>query len=144
MFLKKLNNFFIFKKIFHFRIFPLTPPEHRCFLIFFFFKLIFKTLACIMYINFQRVLNITMSRLCPISGLRRDQVYTKELSLCHKLRFSNLYIFGTKCCRPQIFQTYLIQQNSYFETRSKNSVEKIQRLENLSLWRRLNSFILYM
>ena len=26
--------------------------------------------------------------------------YGKELSLCHKLWFSNHYIFGTKCCRP--------------------------------------------
>ena len=24
----------------------------------------------------------------------------KELSLCHKLWFSNLYIFSTQCCRP--------------------------------------------
>ena len=29
----------------------------------------------------------------------------KELSLCHKLWFSNFYIFATKCCRPLIFQT---------------------------------------
>ena len=27
------------------------------------------------------------------------------MSLCHKHWFSNLYIFGTKCCRPSIFQT---------------------------------------
>jgi len=25
---------------------------------------------------------------------------TKELSLCHKLWFSDNYIFGTKCCIP--------------------------------------------
>ena len=29
----------------------------------------------------------------------------KELSLCHKLWFSNAYIFATQCRRPQIFQT---------------------------------------
>ena len=29
----------------------------------------------------------------------------KELSRCHKLGFSNHYIFGTKYCRPWIFQT---------------------------------------
>ena len=29
----------------------------------------------------------------------------KALSLCHKLRFSNPYIFETQCRRPQIFQT---------------------------------------
>ena len=28
-----------------------------------------------------------------------------ELSLCHKLRFSNPYIFTTQCRRPYIFQT---------------------------------------
>ena len=28
-----------------------------------------------------------------------------ELSFCHKLLFSNHYIFGTRCCRPLIFQT---------------------------------------
>ena len=26
----------------------------------------------------------------------------KELSLCHKLRFSNRYFFATQCCRPFI------------------------------------------
>ena len=29
----------------------------------------------------------------------------KELSLCHKLKFSNPNIFATQCRRPQIFQT---------------------------------------
>ena len=29
----------------------------------------------------------------------------KELSLCHKLWFLNIYICATKCCRPLIFQT---------------------------------------
>ena len=29
----------------------------------------------------------------------------KELSFCHKLYFSNLYIFVTHCCKPLIFQT---------------------------------------
>ena len=32
----------------------------------------------------------------------------KELSLCHKLGFSNPYIFGTQCRKPLIFQTYII------------------------------------
>ena len=30
---------------------------------------------------------------------------TKELSLCHKLWFSNPYIFTTQCRRPDTFQT---------------------------------------
>ena len=36
----------------------------------------------------------------------------KELSFCHKLKFSNLYIFATKCRRPLIFQT-VISVRSY-------------------------------
>ena len=35
--------------------------------------------------------------------LRND--LTKELSLCHKLKFFNPNIFATQCRRPQIFQT---------------------------------------
>ena len=31
--------------------------------------------------------------------------YAKELSFCHKLYFSNLYIFAIQCRRPLIFQT---------------------------------------
>ena len=36
---------------------------------------------------------------------------TKELSLCHKLKFSNPYIFTTGWRRPLIFQTYNIWCN---------------------------------
>jgi len=32
---------------------------------------------------------------------------TKDLSLCHKLIFSNPLIFATWCCRPLIFQTII-------------------------------------
>jgi len=35
----------------------------------------------------------------------------KELSLCHKLWFLITYIFGTKCRKPLIFQTYIISSN---------------------------------
>ena len=35
----------------------------------------------------------------------------KELSLCHKLKFSNPYIYGTWCCRLLIFQTKIIWCN---------------------------------
>ena len=44
----------------------------------------------------------------------------KELSLCHKLWFSNPYIFGTKFCRPWISQT----MNSFG---SNNLILKYQR-----------------
>ena len=38
-----------------------------------------------------------------------DILYTlKELSFCHKLKFSNPYIFGPQCHKPLIFQTYII------------------------------------
>ena len=37
----------------------------------------------------------------------------KELSLCHKLWFSNPYIFETQCLRPNIFQTkYTVRSNN--------------------------------
>ena len=35
----------------------------------------------------------------------------KELSLCHKLKFSNPYIYGTWCCRLLILQTKIIWSN---------------------------------
>ena len=35
----------------------------------------------------------------------------KELSLCHKIRIYNLYIFGTQCRKSLIFQTYIIWSN---------------------------------
>ena len=31
----------------------------------------------------------------------------KELSLCHKLKFSHSYIFETLCFKPLIFHTYI-------------------------------------
>ena len=36
---------------------------------------------------------------------------SKELSFCHKLWFLNTYIFGTKCRKLLIFQTYIIWSN---------------------------------
>ena len=38
-----------------------------------------------------------LARQFCINSLKKKR---KELSLCHKLWFSNFYIFGTKCCRP--------------------------------------------
>ena len=32
----------------------------------------------------------------------------KELSLCHKLKYLNPYIFRIQCCKPLIFQTQII------------------------------------
>ena len=52
----------------------------------------------------------------PVSYKTLKSIFPKELSFCHKLYFSNLYIFATQCRRPFILQT-------------KNSV----RSNNLSL-----------
>ena len=58
--------------------------------------------------------------------IRRSEYFeVKELSLCHKLWFSNYYIFGTKCCSSQIFQT----MNS---VRSNNLSLKYQRFTTSS------------
>ena len=34
-----------------------------------------------------------------------QKIRAKELSLCHKLRFDNTYIFATQCRRLKIFKT---------------------------------------
>ena len=39
-------------------------------------------------------------------------LYTvKELSLCNKIKYLNLNIFRTRCCKPLIFQTQIIWTN---------------------------------
>ena len=45
------------------------------------------------------------------SELENFKYFKKELSLCHKLKFSNPYIFTTGWRRPLIFQTYIIWSN---------------------------------
>ena len=47
-----------------------------------------------------------------LSRLAESMWYmTKELSLCHKLKYSNPYIYWTWCCRLLIFQTKIIWCN---------------------------------
>ena len=67
----------------------------------------------------------------------------KELNLCHKLWFSNPYIFATKCRRPYAFQT----MKSVHSNNLKFEISKVCTsgcnnigIENLSLQQRLNSF----
>ena len=36
---------------------------------------------------------------------------TKELSLWNKIKYLNLNIFRTRCCKPLIFQTHIILSN---------------------------------
>ena len=64
----------------------------------------------------------------------------KELGLCHKLRFSNTYVFETKCFRPiRFFKLWiLLEQISKYEIWMVDTI-RMQRLENLSLLQRLNS-----
>ena len=68
---------------------------------------------------------------------------TKELSFCHKLAFSNPYIFETWWCKPLLFQTWTIiwsnRINSLNYQRSRKTGWK--ELENQSLWQKLNSFM---
>ena len=58
----------------------------------------------------------------------------KELSRCHKLKFSNLQKFATWWCKLLIFQTWIICYHCY------HCYHLISGLENQSLWQRLNSF----
>ena len=67
----------------------------------------------------------------------------KELSLCHKLKFSNPYIYGTWCCRLLIFQTKIIWCNRIHSLKFLRSTTlgcKDIRKRNLSLWQRINYF----
>ena len=47
---------------------------------------------------------------------------SKELSLCHKLKFSNPYIHGTWCCRLLIFQTKIIWCNRIYSLKYLRSM----------------------
>ena len=54
----------------------------------------------------------------------------KELNFCHKLNFSNPYIFATRCRRPLIYEI-------------NERIAKIKDLKNLSLLRKLSMQDLY-
>ena len=44
-------------------------------------------------------------------GKWSNKARTKELSLCHKLKYWNPYIFRIQCCKPLIVQTQIIWFN---------------------------------
>ena len=71
-------------------------------------------------------------------------VVAKEMSHCHKLKFSNHYIFATQCRRPSIFQTLIsVTINNLslkFQKFKPTGCEDKGILKNLSLWQKLNSF----
>ena len=64
------------------------------------------------YFNLNLIQNLLYCNIRPLNShnfhnqdKQGTQKTKKELSLCHKLRFLNPYIFRTQCHRPQIFQT---------------------------------------
>ena len=68
-------------------------------------------------------------------------VLLKELSLCHKLKFSNPYIFAILKCISLIFQTQIISSNIIHSLKYLRSVSLgCKDIENQSLWQKLNSF----
>ena len=58
----------------------------------------------------------------------------KELSFCHKLYFSNLYIFATQCRRPVIFQTMnSVRPNNLSLKYQRFTSSDFKDIDNLSL-----------
>jgi len=65
------------------------------------------------------------------------------LSLCHKLKCYNSYIFATCWCKLLKFQTLIIWSNIIYSLEYLRSITlgcKIYELKNLILWHGLNSF----
>jgi len=46
------------------------------------------------------------AKIVPVNSRLENLV--KELSLCNKIKYLNLNIFRTRCCKPLIFQTLII------------------------------------
>ena len=63
-------------------------------------SLLLLGVACVFYRELHKPLAFSTFRAKFTKNL-----FVKELSFCHKLYFSNLYIFATQCRRPLIFQT---------------------------------------
>ena len=64
----------------------------------------------------QNVVCLLCFQICPeilrVSlRFQSRKLKPKELTLCHKLWFSNPNIFGTQCRKPLIFQTYIFWSN---------------------------------
>ena len=69
-------------------------------------------------------LNNCPEKICEMRSIKDRNFQSsniKELSFCHKIKFSYLYIFSTLCCEPLIFQT--------IKSASKNNLSlKYQRI----------------
>jgi len=63
---------------------------------------------------------------------RDGEIRWKELSLHHKLKFSNHFILATGLCIPLIFQTkeHLIQQNSDFDIFKVCNIGLLRKRDN--------------
>ena len=61
----------------------------------------------------------------------------KELSLCHKLWFSNPNIFETQCRKPLIFQTYIFWSNKSHSLKN----QRFTTLESTDIGIRKSEFV---
>ena len=76
------------------------------------------------HLSLQVIFIILLTKLPKTEDLKKLMLNEKELTLCHKLWFSNPNIFGTQCRKPLIFQTYIFWSN-------KSQSLKFQRFTTL-------------
>ena len=84
----------------------------------------------------------TLKNSIYIKKSKATEILLKKLSLCHKLKFSNLYIFATMN-KPLIFQTwifYLAEIIVWIINGLRHWFAKKYGLENQILLQRLKSF----
>ena len=55
-------------------------------------------------INVKAIIKLAVKKITFIGYF----IHLKGIEFCHKLKFSNPYIFGPQCHKPLIFQTYII------------------------------------
>ena len=63
--------------------------------------------------------------------------YSNELTLCHKLWFSNPNIFGTQCRKPLIFRTYIF----WFNKSHSLKFQRFTTSESNDIWIRKSEFV---
>ena len=64
----------------------------------------------------------------------------KEFSLCHKINFSNPYIFETWWCKHLIFQTIWSNRIQSISKVDYTASCNIIGIKNQSMWQKFNSF----
>ena len=81
--------------------------------------------------------------------------YLKELSLCHKLKFSNPNNFATQCRRPKIFQTMNFVRSNNVSLKYKRPTpsdckdigirkfEFVAKTQFLSLWNWVSQTLIF-